>query len=57
MKILIAGDFYPQDRVVELFKQGDFQTVLGEVKSVISDANYSIVNFECPVKRGGEAYN
>ena len=26
----------------------------GEVKDVISDADYSIVNFECPVTKGGE---
>ena len=27
---------------------------MGEVKDVISDADYSIVNFECPVTKGGE---
>lgn len=54
MKILIAGDFCPQYRVAEKFEQGDYESVLGEVKDVLSAADYSIVNFECPVTRGGE---
>lgn len=54
MKILVAGDFCPQQRVAELFEKGDYSTVLGEVKPIIEQADYSIVNFECPVCRGGE---
>lgn len=53
MKILIAGDFCPRDRVAALFEKGDFASVLGEVKEVVSHADYSIVNFECPVIKGG----
>ena len=49
MKILIAGDFCPQKRVAELFDRGEYKTVLDDVKQTISDADYSIVNFECPV--------
>ena len=54
MKILIAGDFCPRDRVAHLFEKGDFASVLSDVKGVISEADYSIVNFECPVTKGGE---
>ena len=54
MKLLIAGDFCPRYRVVEKFEKGDYESVLGEVKEIISDADYSIVNFECPVTNGGE---
>ena len=54
MKVLIAGDFCPRYRVTEKFEKGDYESVLGEVKDVISIADYSIVNFECPVTRGGE---
>lgn len=54
MKILVAGDFCPQYRVAEKFEQGDYESVLGGVKEVISSADYSIVNFECPVTRGRE---
>ena len=54
MKVLIAGDFCPRYRVTEKFEKGDYESVLGEVKEIISDADYSIVNFECPVTKGGE---
>lgn len=49
MKILIAGDFCPQKRVAELFDKDEYKTVLDDVKQTISDVDYSIVNFECPV--------
>ena len=54
MKIIIAGDFCPQNRVAEIFEQGNYGEVLGEVKDIISDADYSIVNFESPVTVGIE---
>lgn len=54
MKLLVAGDFCPQNRVAELFDQGKYNLVLGEVKDVISAVDYSIVNFECPITRGDE---
>jgi poly-gamma-glutamate synthesis protein (capsule biosynthesis protein) len=52
MKILIAGDFCPRYRVAEKIEKRDFNSVLGEVKDIISNADYSIVNFECPVTKG-----
>jgi len=55
MKVLVAGDFCPQHRVAELFVQGDFSLVLGEVKTLIEKADYSIVNYECPVCHSDEA--
>lgn len=54
MKILIAGDFCPQNRVAELFEKCDYASVLGEMKPIIEQADYSIVNFECSVIKGGE---
>jgi len=54
MKVLIAGDFCPRYRVAEKFEKGDYESVLGEVKEIISAADYSIVNFECPVTKGSE---
>lgn len=54
MKILVAGDFCPQNRVAELFEKEEFEEVLGEVKSVLAQSDYSIVNFECPVCLGQE---
>lgn len=54
MKVLVAGDFCPQHRVAELFEKGSFSRVLGDVKETIESADYSIVNFECPITKGGE---
>lgn len=54
MKVLIAGDFCPQYRVAELFDNGSYDSVLGAVKPYTEQADYSIVNFECPVTLGIE---
>jgi len=55
MKIIIAGDFCPQNRVAELIEKEDFQAVFGNTKDILSKADYRIVNFECPVCKGGES--
>ena len=52
MKILIAGDFCPRDRVAEAFEREEYASVLSGVRDVIGKADYSIVNFECPVVTG-----
>lgn len=57
MKILVAGDFCPQNRVAKLFDEEKYDSVLGDVKGIIKNADYSIVNFECPIKLGGETPN
>ena len=55
MKIIIAGDFCPQNRVAALIEKEDFQTIFGNTKDILSKADYRIVNFECPVCKGGES--
>ena len=54
MRILIAGDFCPQNRVSQQIDKGDYEPVLGQVREVTATVDYSIVNFECPVTKGGE---
>ena len=54
MKILIAGDFCPQHRIADKFAHDDFASVLKNVKPVVESADYSIVNFECSITKGGE---
>ena len=49
MKILIAGDFCPMERVASLLDSGNYAPVFDDVKNVIFSAYYSVVNFECPV--------
>lgn len=55
MTILIAGDFCPQGRVAPLIDNGDFDSVLRDVRAMVSEADYRIVNFECPVCSGVES--
>ncbi len=52
MNILIAGDFCPTHRIPILLSQKKFDQIFGQVKPMIEAADYSIVNFECPVSTG-----
>lgn len=54
MNILVAGDYCPQHRVSSSFDDNDYASVLGEVRSIMSHTDYSVVNLECPVIRGSE---
>lgn len=49
MNVFVAGDFCPSERVADKFERNGFEFVLGSVKPIIAKADYSIVNFECPV--------
>lgn len=52
--IVVAGDFCPQSRVAEKLEHEDYKFVLGAIKDTLTEVEYSIVNFECPVVKGGE---
>lgn len=54
MKIIVAGDLLPFGRVADLFDQKKYEEVLGQVQGRIIEADYSIVNFECPICTEGE---
>ena len=49
MKILVAGDFVPRHRVAELFAEKKYAEVFGEIKPIIEQSDFSIVNLEAPV--------
>ena len=53
MKILVTGDFCPRERVAKDFAQGDYNAIKS-LKPFFAKADYSIVNLECPITRGGE---
>lgn len=42
MKVLVAGDFCPQNRVVSLLDKKEYDQVLSDVKDVVTSADYSI---------------
>lgn len=51
MKILIAGDYCPNYRIADMLSKQDY-SFFDNVKPLIQQADYSIVNFECPVVNG-----
>ena len=48
MKVIIAGDFVPSNRVAAQIDNNDYRC-LEEVKPFLKAVDYSIVNFESPV--------
>lgn len=54
MKILIGGDYVPINRVRDLFLQEKYDIVFHELRRFTNEADYSIINLECPVCYGGE---
>lgn len=50
INIIIAGDYCPRGRIEEFIKRGDYQSFFGQVRSEVEHCDYSIVNFECPVR-------
>ena len=49
MKILIAGDYCPQNRVASILEGNSAGTVLSGVEPFVKSVDYSIVNLEAPV--------
>jgi len=52
MKVLVAGDYCPRDRVARKIRSGDTADMLASVKDTIAAVDYAIVNFECAVVEG-----
>jgi len=46
MKVLVAGDFSPRERVAEKIEQGCTEHILEQIHPYTSDVNYAIINFE-----------
>ena len=55
VKILIAGDYAPSERVAELVNVNKFEQIFGEVSKYTSEVDYSIVNLESPVVNSNAA--
>lgn len=49
MKVIVAGDFCQHHRVNDLIQSGQYNKLFDNVKSRITSADYSIVNFEFPI--------
>ena len=55
MKLLIAGDYVPQRRIIEKLSIKDY-SFLNSIRSVTEQVDYSIVNLEAPVSDGRKAH-
>lgn len=51
-KIIITGDFVPQDRVSALVEARKYADVFSEIVPITSEADYCIINLEAPVILG-----
>lgn len=49
MKIIVAGDYCPCNRIKDAFESNNYAQVFSDVVNVTSRADYSIVNLECPI--------
>lgn len=49
IRLLITGDYCPQDRVAQYIEKENYKSVFDEVKVWTSLVDYSIVNLEAPV--------
>lgn len=54
MRILIAGDYVPRNRLASPVEGGDYEVIFAEVKNIVDEADYSIVNFESPIVEDGD---
>lgn len=46
MRIIIGADFYPVRRAEEKMREGAFEYLLGEIRPIVKEADYSLVNYE-----------
>ena len=53
IKIIVAGDFCPNERVEKHINDQQYSVVFGNVRPIIEAADYAVVNFECPVVLNG----
>ena len=49
ISIIIAGDYCPKERVAQLIDRDNYEVIFKQVKPLLNQCDYSIVNFECPV--------
>lgn len=47
MKVLVAGDFCPRDRVSDIIEKDGGRLLLKDIQALTQSADLSIVNFEC----------
>lgn len=54
MRILVAGDFCQRYRTDSVIRAKQYDRLFSEIKLIVEDADYSIVNFEFPIVLSGD---
>lgn len=54
IRIVVGSDICPGDLDQHLFAQGDVETLLGPQRKLWQDADYALVNLECPLTTAGK---
>lgn len=49
MNVLIAGDYYPNRRVLSLIENNEIAVIDDELRNLVSSADYSVFNYESPI--------
>lgn len=54
MRIIVAGDYAPLERIQKQINDGNFSQIFPQnLVDIITSADYSLVNFECPIIKNG----
>lgn len=49
ISVIIAGDYCPKERVASLIDREEYETIFSQIRPLLAQCDFSIVNFECPV--------
>lgn len=54
MEVVLAGDFFPNNQVVEPVLRQIESIFTSSIRKIISEADFSLLNFESPIRDGTE---
>lgn len=49
IKLLIAGDYCPKNRIANLIEKSDYESIFSHVKPIFEQVDFSIINLEAPI--------
>lgn len=49
LKVLVAGDFIPHCRTIELVRKKRLKEIFGEFLPLLSETDYNVIDLECPI--------
>lgn len=52
MKVLVGGDLCPRFRTKDVIENNSYEEHLKDVTRIVREADYAIVNLECPIVKG-----